>query len=79
MGFDEIKTHLMGGAQDSLRSKTAELVRQEFWAMLIAHYLIRKIIYEASGLARLMPARISFVGVRDVVQRKTTAKLFPPS
>ncbi len=79
MGFDEIKTHLMGGAQDSLRSKTAELVRQEFWAMLIAHYLIRKIIYEASGLARLMPARISFVGVRDVVQRKTTAKLFSPS
>ena len=79
MGFDEMKTHLMRGAQDNLRSKTADLVRQEFWAMLIAHYLIRKIIYEASGLARLMPARISFVGVRDVIQRKTTAKSFSPS
>ena len=30
MGFDEIKTHLMTGAQRSLRSKQAELVRQEF-------------------------------------------------
>ena len=69
----------MRGAQDNLRSKTAELVKQEFWAMLIAHYLIRKIIYEASGLARLMPNRISFVGVRDVIQRKTTAKPFSPS
>ena len=79
MGFDEIKAHLMKGAQDSLRSKTAELVKQEFWAMLIAHYLIRRIIYEASGLAGLMPNKIGFVGVRDLFQRKTTAKSFFPS
>ena len=78
MGFDEIKAHLMRGAQDSLRSKTAELVRQEFWAMLVAHYLVRRIMYEAAGLASVMPGRISFVGVRDLIQRRTTAKLFPP-
>ena len=78
MGFDEIKAHLMRGAQDSLRSKTAELVRQEFWAMLVAHYLVRRIMYEAAGLASVMPGRISFVGVRDLIQRRTTAKPFPP-
>ena len=79
MGFDEIKAHLMKGAQDSLRSKTAELVKQEFWAMFIAHYLLRRIIYEASDLAGQMPNKIGFVGVRDLFQRKTTAKSFFPS
>lgn len=78
-GFDEMKNHLMKGAQDSLRSKKAELVWQEFWAMLISHYIIRKIIFEASGLTCLMPREHSFVGVRNVVQRKTTARLFSPS
>lgn len=78
MGFDEIKAHLMRGAQDSLRSKKAELVKQEFWSMLIAHYLIRKIMYEASALAKTMPNKISFVGTRNLLKRKTTAKPFPP-
>lgn len=78
MGFDEIKAHLMTGAQDSLRSKKAKLVRQEFWAMLMAHYLIRKIMYEASGLAETLPNKISFVGCRNLLRRKTTAKHFPP-
>lgn len=78
MGFDEIKTHMMMGAQDSLRSKTAKLVRQEFWAMLMAHYLIRKTMHEASALAGTMPNKISFVGVRNLLKRKTTAKPFPP-
>lgn len=77
--FDEIKTHLMRGAQDSLRSKTAELAKQEFWAMLIAHCVIRRIMYEASELAGEMPNRISFTGVRETIQRKTTAKPFSPS
>ena len=78
MGFDEIKAHLMTGAQDSLRSKKAKLVRQEFWAMLMAHYLIRKIMHEASELAETLPNKISFVGCRNSLRRKTTAKRFPP-
>ena len=77
--FDEIKTHLMRGAQDSFRSKTAELARQEFWAMLIAHCVIRRVMYDASELAGEMPNRISFVGVRDTIQKMTTAKRFSPS
>ena len=78
MGFDEIKSHLMLGAQDNLRSKKSNLVRQEFWAMFMAHYLIRKIIYEASALAEKMPDKTSFFGVRNLLRRKTTAKPFPP-
>ena len=34
--LDELKTHLRG-ARMVLRSKTPELVRQEFWGLLLAH------------------------------------------
>ena len=32
----------------SLRSKTPDLVRQEFYGLVIAHYAIRKLMQEAS-------------------------------
>ena len=37
--LDELKTHLRG-ARIVLRSKTPELVRQEFWGLMLAHYAI---------------------------------------
>jgi hypothetical protein len=42
----ELKTQL-SGAQVVLRSKTPELVRQEFWGLLLAHFAVRGLIYEA--------------------------------
>jgi hypothetical protein len=36
----ELKTHLRG-ARMVLRSKTPELVRQEFWGLLLAHFAVR--------------------------------------
>ena len=36
----ELKTHLRG-ARAVLRSKTPELVRQEFWGLLLAHFAVR--------------------------------------
>ena len=45
--FDELKTHLRG-ARIVLRSKTPELVRQEFWGLMLAHYAIRALMYEAA-------------------------------
>jgi len=79
MGFDEIKTHLMKGAQDNLRSKKSELVWQEFWAMLIAHYIIRKIMFEAAAAIGNTPRKMSFVGTKCILQRKTSTRPFSPS
>jgi hypothetical protein len=45
--FDELKTHLRGG-QRVLRSKTPELVRQEAWGFLLAHYALRALMHEAA-------------------------------
>jgi len=45
--LDELKTHLRG-AQIVLRSKTPELVEQEFWGLLMAHYAIRGLMHEAA-------------------------------
>ncbi len=38
--FDELKTHLRG-AKIVLRSKTPDLVRQEFYGLMMAHFAIR--------------------------------------
>ena len=43
----EMKTTLKGSAI-ALRSKTPDLVRQEFYGLVIAHYAIRKLMQEAS-------------------------------
>lgn len=45
--FDEFKTHLRG-AHRVLRSKTPELVRQEAWGFLLAHFAIRALMHEAA-------------------------------
>lgn len=45
--FDEFKTHLKG-AQRVLRSKTPELVRQEAWGLLLAHFALRALMHEAA-------------------------------
>src|SRR5450432_1084989 len=45
--FDELKTHLRG-AQIVLRSKTPDLVRQEFYGLLMAHFAVRGLMHEAA-------------------------------
>jgi hypothetical protein len=45
--LDELKTHLCG-AQIVLRSKTPELVRQEFYGLLMAHYAVCGLMHEAA-------------------------------
>jgi len=67
--LDELKTHLRG-AQIVLRSKTPELVRQEFFGLLMAHYAIRGLMHEAALKADEDPDRLSFVHSVHVVQRR---------
>ena len=42
------KTSLRGGAMVVLRPKTPDLVRQEFWGFLLAHFAVRGLMHEAS-------------------------------
>ena len=77
--FDELKTHLRG-AQIVLRSKTPELVRQEFYGLLMAHFAIRGVMHEAALKAGEDPDRISFVHSTRVVQRRMARFVaIPPS
>lgn len=68
-GLDELKTHLRG-ARIVLRSKTPELVRQEFYGFLMAHFAIRGLMHEAALKADLDPDRLSYVHAVRVIRRK---------
>jgi Insertion element 4 transposase N-terminal/Transposase DDE domain len=77
--LDELKTHLRG-AQIVLRSKTPDLVRQEFYGLLMAHFAIRGLMHEAALQASEDPDRISFVHSTRVVQRRMARFVaIPPS
>ena len=65
----ELKTQLRG-AQVVLRSKTPELVRQEFWGLLLAHFAVRGLMHEAALQADEDPDRLSFSHAVRVVRRK---------
>lgn len=69
--LDELKTDLRGRGE-VLRSKTPELVEQQMWGLLLAHYAIRGLLLDAADPAGYDPDRMSFVkGVR-VVRRQVT-------
>jgi hypothetical protein len=77
--LDELKTHLRG-AQIVLRSKTPELVRQEFFGLLMAHFAIRGLMHEAALQADEDPDRLSFLHAVHVVQRRMARyAAIPPS
>jgi hypothetical protein len=67
--FDELKTHLRG-AQMVLRSKTPDLVRQEFYGLLMAHFAVRSLMHEAALKADEDPDRLSFLHAVRVLRRK---------
>ncbi len=77
--FDELKTHLRG-AHIVLRSKTPDLVRQEFYGLLMAHFAVRGLMHEAALRADEAPDRLSFLHAVRVVRRKMAAfGAIPPS
>jgi hypothetical protein len=67
--FDEFKTHLRGG-NIVLRSKQPQLVQQEFYGFLMAHFAVRGIMHEAALKADEDPDRLSFVHTVRVIRRK---------
>jgi hypothetical protein len=65
----ELKTQLRG-ARVVLRSKTPDLVRQEVWGLLLAHFAVRGLMHEAALRADEDPDRLSFSHAVRVVRRK---------
>jgi hypothetical protein len=77
--LDELKTHLRG-AKIVLRSKTPDLVRQEFYGLMMAHFAIRGLMHEAALKADEDPDRLSFLHAVRVVRRKIARfAAIPPS
>lgn len=77
--LDELKTHLRG-AKIVLRSKTPDLVRQECYGLLLAHFALRGLMHEAALKVEIDPDRLSFLHAVRVLRRKLPLALaIPPS
>ena len=77
--LDELKTHLRG-AHIVLRSKTPDLVRQEFYGLLMAHFAVRGLMHEAALHAQQDPDHLSFLHAVRIVRRKMASySAIPPS
>lgn len=66
--------------QITLRSKVAELVQQEFWGLLLAHYLVRKTMAGAALRKGLDPDELSFQSSAEIIKAAQTGPVlsFPP-
>jgi len=77
--LDELKTHLRG-SRIVLRSKTPDLVRQEFYGLMMAHFAVRGLMHEAALKANEDPDKLSFLHAVRVVRRKIARfASIPPS
>lgn len=77
--LDELKTHLRG-ARVVLRSKTPDLVTQEFYGLMLAHFAVRGLMHEAALKGEEDPDRLSFLHAVRVVRRKIARfASLPPS
>jgi Insertion element 4 transposase N-terminal/Transposase DDE domain len=77
--FDELKTHLLKSRR-VLRSKTAELVRQEFYGWVLAHRAVRWLLHEGATRQRRPHAELSFAGHVQLLRREQAPSgAFPPS
>jgi Transposase DDE domain len=74
----EIETQMLQPGS-GLRSRTPELVRQELWGLLLAHYAVRSLMAEASAAAGFDPDRLSFMRSISLIRRQVTDQAaFPP-
>jgi Insertion element 4 transposase N-terminal/Transposase DDE domain len=77
--FDELKTHLLESRR-VMRSKTAELVRQEFYGWVLAHYAVRWLLHQGATRHRMPHATLSFTSHVQLLRREQPLSgAFPPS
>jgi IS4 transposase len=70
--FDELKVHL-AERHVVLRSKRPELVEQEFYALLLAHAAIRRLMTQAAAMTQQAAADLSFIHAVRVLKRRLPA------
>ena len=66
--LDEVKVTMPGGPL-MLRSRRPDLIRQEVYGLLLTHFAIRQLMYEASRRAPCDPDTLSFVHTVEIVRR----------
>jgi Insertion element 4 transposase N-terminal/Transposase DDE domain len=64
----EVKEVLLLGKQPLLRSKTPELVEQELYGLLLAHYVVRSVMAAGAAQAEVEPCRLSFKRSQEILE-----------
>jgi hypothetical protein len=76
--FAEIKTYLKGSGV-LLRSQRPDLVEQDFYGLLLAHFGVRSIMREAAQQQNIPPTELSFLhAVRVIIRRLPEMVSFSP-
>ena len=66
----EVKAELRGGSLKTFQSRTPALVRQELYGFLLAHYLVRRALWESATQAQVDPDVLSFKHAVQVLTRR---------
>jgi Insertion element 4 transposase N-terminal/Transposase DDE domain len=66
LAIDEVKTHQQ--ERPVLRSQTPAGVVQEIHGMLLAHFVVRTLMFEAAATKNVPPRRVSFVGALKILR-----------
>lgn len=79
IAIKEGKTVLRKG-RITLRSKKPELVQQEFWGMVLAHYLVRRMMAQAAMDRKRDPDELSYEGSIEIIKSTLSGPVlcFPP-
>jgi hypothetical protein len=75
-GNAQLKTYLRGPGR-VLRSGSPDLIKQEIWGYLLAHYAISALICEAATAAGIDPDRVKFKRTLRII-RRAIGPAFPP-
>lgn len=76
--FDELKTHLLKSRR-VMRSKTPDLVRQEFYGWVLAHYAVRWLLHQGATRHRMPHDSLSFTSHVQLLRREQPRSGdFPP-
>jgi len=65
LAIDELKTHQ---GRPVLRSQTPAGVVQEVYGLLLAHFVVRRLMFEAATSSSLPPRRLSFTGTLKILR-----------
>jgi hypothetical protein len=76
-GNDQLKTHLRGPGK-VLRSRSPDMVRQEIYGYLLAHWAISGLICQAATEADIDPDRVKFTRTVRIIRRAIAPAAFPP-